>query len=64
MACVERWMIENNVIELWFLALEYEYCDNDCYEYLKKGKPWLCSSSTCVFVCHTGMWLYGRYCKR
>jgi hypothetical protein len=32
--CVERWMIENNVIELWLLAIEYESCDNDCYEYL------------------------------
>jgi hypothetical protein len=30
---VERWMIENNVIELWLLALEYKFCDNDCYEY-------------------------------
>jgi hypothetical protein len=32
--CVERKMNENNVIELWLLALEYESCDNDCYEYL------------------------------
>jgi hypothetical protein len=31
---VERWMNENNVIELWLLALEHESCDNDCYEYL------------------------------
>jgi hypothetical protein len=30
----ERWMNENNVIELWLLALEHESCDNDCYEYL------------------------------
>jgi hypothetical protein len=22
--CVERWMIKNNVIKLWLLALEYE----------------------------------------
>jgi hypothetical protein len=34
---VERWMIENNVIELCLLALEYESCDNDCYEYLYTG---------------------------
>jgi hypothetical protein len=31
--CVERKMNENNVIELWLLALEYEFCDNGCYEY-------------------------------
>jgi len=27
---VKRWMNENNVIELWLLALEHESCDNDC----------------------------------
>jgi hypothetical protein len=88
---VERWMNDNNVIELWLLAFEYESCDNGYYEYLKKvslgyvalalvylfalrvcgftgsvlkGKSMVCGSSTRVFVCLAGMWLYVRCCKR
>jgi hypothetical protein len=69
-------------------ALEYESCDNDCYECLVykvslgyvalalmyyffafrvcgfmgsviQGKSRVCDSSTHVFVCSVGMWLYG-----
>jgi hypothetical protein len=29
-----------------------------------KGKSRVCGSSSRVFVCPTGMWLYGRCCKR
>lgn len=34
MVWVERLMNENNVIELWFLAFEYESCVDDYYGYL------------------------------
>jgi len=29
-----------------------------------KGKSRVCGSSTRVFVCHAGTWLYERCCKR
>jgi hypothetical protein len=72
--CVERRMIENNVIELWLLVFEYESCDNDCYEYLvyKVSLELLPLALVCYMpcryvalravcvVCPVGMWLYGR----